>query len=199
MKNCGGAFILFSTASNVLLHGHLGPDFQLANAINPPATNRGRGWQRDVKGARKEELVGRIWILFATKFWYFLGNRAKILCSQRKDGSNTKADWGRRIPASRLSLQANITFLIVTKTYCLAPWQYPLYPSLVSRSHIYLQDSQSRLGTGELLLTNQKASQSDHRSPFYWCCEVRLNLSCGSCQCGRYQILSLESRGVQMV
>ena len=50
MRNCGGAIILFSTASNVLLHGHLGPEFQLANAINPPATNRGRGWQRDVKG-----------------------------------------------------------------------------------------------------------------------------------------------------
>ena len=60
MRNCGGAIILFSTASNVLLHGHLGPEFQLANAINPPATNRGRGWQRDVKGARKEELVGKI-------------------------------------------------------------------------------------------------------------------------------------------
>ena len=41
MRNCGGAIILFSTASNVLLHGHLGPEFQLANAINPPATNRG--------------------------------------------------------------------------------------------------------------------------------------------------------------
>ena len=60
MRNCGGAIILFSTASNVLLHGHLGPEFQLANAINPPATNRGRGGQRDVKGARKEELVGKI-------------------------------------------------------------------------------------------------------------------------------------------
>ena len=60
MRNCGGAIILFSTASNVLLHGHLGPDFQLANAINPPATNRGRGWQRDVKGARNEELVRKI-------------------------------------------------------------------------------------------------------------------------------------------
>ena len=128
MRNCGGAIILFSMASNVLLHGHLGPEFQLANAINPPATNWGRGWQRDVKGARKEKLSGKIWILLATfwqfyQFWYFLGNRAKILCSQRKDGFNTKADWERRIPASRLSLQANITFLIVTKTYCLAPWQ----------------------------------------------------------------------------
>ena len=167
MRNCGGAIILFFTASNVLLHGRLGPDFQLANAINPPATNRGRGWQRDVKGARKEELVGRIQILFSTKCWYLLGIRAKILYSQRK---------------KNIVVVTTMFFFLLGNTH---------YPCLVSRSYIFACWIRN-LSWGQANSCWPASRRHNLTTVAPFSDAVRLNPSCGSCQCGHYQILSLE-------